>query len=149
VSVRRVYGEHFGHYYIIGGLIKVKVINGLKYSKDHEWVKVEGNRAIIGITDYAQDSLGDIVFIDLPEVGRTVRAGDAVAVVESVKAASDVYSPVSGTVIEVNTSLEASPELINQDPYENWILVLEMSDPGELGSLMDAEGYERFCEEEA
>jgi len=127
----------------------VKVINGLKYSKDHEWVKVEGNRAIIGITDYAQDSLGDIVFIDLPEVGRTVRAGDAVAVVESVKAASDVYSPVSGTVIEVNTSLEASPELINQDPYENWILVLEMSDPGELGSLMDAEGYERFCEEEA
>ncbi|MFO7154235.1 MAG: glycine cleavage system protein GcvH [Caldicoprobacter oshimai] len=127
----------------------MKVINGLKYSKDHEWVKVEGNRAIIGITDYAQDSLGDIVFIDLPEVGRTVRAGDAVAVVESVKAASDVYSPVSGTVIEVNTSLEASPELINQDPYENWILVLEMSDPGELGSLMDAEGYERFCEEEA
>lgn len=127
----------------------MKVINGLKYSKDHEWVKVEGNRAIIGITDYAQDSLGDIVFIDLPEVGRTVRAGDAVAVVESVKAASDVYSPVSGTVIKVNTSLEASPELINQDPYENWILVLEMSDPGELGSLMDAEGYERFCEEEA
>lgn len=127
----------------------MKVINGLKYSKDHEWVKVEGNRAIIGITDYAQDSLGDIVFIDLPEVGRTVRAGDAVAVVESVKAASDVYSPVSGTVIEVNTSLEASPELINQDPYKNWILVLEMSDPGELGSLMDAEGYERFCEEEA
>ena len=129
--------------------MKVKVINGLKYSKDHEWVKVEGNRAIIGITDYAQDSLGDIVFVDLPEVGRTVKAGDAVAAVESVKAASDVYSPVSGTVVEVNTSLEASPELINQDPYENWILVLEMSDPGELDSLMDAEGYERFCEEEA
>nr|WP_207754267.1 glycine cleavage system protein GcvH [Caldicoprobacter guelmensis] len=130
-------------------MIKVKVINGLKYSKDHEWVKVEGNKAIIGITDYAQDSLGDIVFIDLPEVGRNVKAGDAVAVVESVKAASDVYSPVSGIVVEVNTALEASPELINQDPYENWILVLEMSDPGELDALMDAEGYERFCEEEA
>ncbi|MBM7582905.1 glycine cleavage system H protein [Caldicoprobacter guelmensis] len=127
----------------------MKVINGLKYSKDHEWVKVEGNKAIIGITDYAQDSLGDIVFIDLPEVGRNVKAGDAVAVVESVKAASDVYSPVSGIVVEVNTALEASPELINQDPYENWILVLEMSDPGELDALMDAEGYERFCEEEA
>lgn len=129
--------------------MKVKVIDGLKYSKDHEWVKVEGNKAVIGITDYAQDSLGDIVFIDLPEVGRNVKAGDAVAVVESVKAASDVYSPISGTVVEVNTTLEASPELINQDPYENWILVLEMSDPGELDALMDAKGYERFCEEEA
>lgn len=129
--------------------MKVKVIDGLKYSKDHEWVKVEGNKAIIGITDYAQDSLGDIVFIDLPEVGRNVKAGDAVAVVESVKAASDVYSPVSGIVVEVNTALEASPELINQDPYGNWILVLEMLDPGELDALMDAEGYERFCEEEA
>jgi len=129
--------------------MKVKVIKGLKYSKEHEWVKVEGNRAIIGITDYAQDSLGDIVFVDLPEVGRDVKVGDAVAAVESVKAASDVYSPVSGTVIEVNADLEASPELINQDPYENWILVLEMSDPGELDALMDAESYERFCEEEA
>lgn len=129
--------------------MEVKVVEGLKYSREHEWVKVEGNRAIIGITDYAQDSLGDIVFIDLPEVGREIKAGDAVAAVESVKAASDVYSPVSGTVVEVNQALEASPELINQDPYENWILVLEMSDPGELDALMDAEGYERFCEEEA
>ncbi len=128
--------------------MKVKVIKGLRYSKEHEWVKVDGNRAIIGITDYAQDSLGDIVFVDLPEVGRNVQVGDAVAVVESVKAASDVYSPVSGTVVEVNTALEASPELINQDPYENWILILEMSDPGELDALMDAESYERFCEEE-
>lgn len=129
--------------------MKVKVIEGLRYSKEHEWIKVEGNRAIIGITDYAQDSLGDIVFVDLPEVGRNVQAGDAIAVVESVKAASDVYSPVSGTVVEVNTALEASPELINQDPYENWIFVVELSNTGELDALMDAEAYERFCKEEA
>lgn len=127
----------------------MKVIEGLRYSKEHEWIKVEGNRAIIGITDYAQDSLGDIVFVDLPEVGRNVQAGDAIAVVESVKAASDVYSPVSGTVVEVNTALEASPELINQDPYENWIFVVELSNTGELDALMDAEAYERFCKEEA
>ena len=102
----------------------MKVIEGLKYSKDHEWVKVDGNKAIIGITDYAQDSLGDVVFVDLPEPGEVVNAGDAAAVVESVKAAADIYSPVSGTIIEVNTELEGSPELINEDPYQNWIIVV-------------------------
>ncbi len=127
----------------------MKVIEGLKYSKDHEWVKVDGNKAIIGITDYAQDSLGDVVFVDLPEPGEVVNAGDAAAVVESVKAAADIYSPVSGTIIEVNTELEGSPELINEDPYQNWIIVVEINDASELDSLMDAEEYERFCKEEA
>jgi len=127
----------------------MKVIEGLKYSKDHEWVKVDGNKAIIGITDYAQDSLGDVVFVDLPEPGETVNAGDAAAVVESVKAAADIYSPVSGTIIEVNTELEGSPELINEDPYQNWIIVVEINDASELDFLMDAEEYERFCKEEA
>lgn len=127
----------------------MKVIEGLKYSKDHEWVKVDGNKAIIGITDYAQDSLGDVVFVDLPEPGETVNAGDAAAVAESVKAAADIYSPVSGTIIEVNTELEGSPELINEDPYQNWIIVVEINDASELDFLMDAEEYERFCKEEA
>ncbi|NLX70697.1 MAG: glycine cleavage system protein GcvH [Clostridiales bacterium] len=127
----------------------MKVIEGLKYSKDHEWVKVDGNKAIIGITDYAQDSLGDVVFVDLPEPGEVVNAGDAAAVVESVKAAADIYSPVSGTIIEVNTELEGSPELINEDPYQNWIIVVEINDASELDFLMDAEEYERFCKEEA
>ena len=127
----------------------MKVIEGLKYSKDHEWVKVDGNKAIIGITDYAQDSLGDVVFVDLPEPGEVVNAGDAAAVVEAVTDAADIYSPVSGTIIEVNTELEGSPELINEDPYQNWIIVVEINDASELDFLMDAEEYERFCKEEA
>jgi glycine cleavage system H protein len=127
----------------------MKVIEGLKYSKDHEWVKVEGDKVIIGITDYAQDSLGEIVFVDLPQVGSVVNSGDALAVVESVKAASDIYSPISGTVSEVNTSLEHSPELINEDPYGSWMIVVEMKDASELDHLMDAGEYERFCKEEA
>ncbi|MGI6189002.1 MAG: glycine cleavage system protein GcvH [Clostridiales bacterium] len=127
----------------------MKVVDGLKYSKDHEWVKVDGNKATVGITDYAQDSLGDIVFVDLPEPGSDVNAGDAPAVVESVKAASDIYSPVSGTIIEVNAELEVSPELINEDPYKNWIMVIEMKDPGELDSLMDTGEYEEYCKGEA
>ncbi|NLO82116.1 MAG: glycine cleavage system protein GcvH [Clostridiales bacterium] len=127
----------------------MKVVEGLKYTKDHEWVKVDGSKAIIGITDYAQDALGDIVFVDLPQPGSVVNAGDAPAVVESVKAASDIYSPVSGTIIEVNTELENSPELINEDPYQNWIMIVEMKDPGELDALMDAAEYEEFCKEEA
>lgn len=127
----------------------MKIIEGLKYSKDHEWVKVEGNKAFIGITDYAQDSLGDIVFVDLPEPEDVISAGDAPAVVESVKAASDIYSPVSGTIVEVNNNLLDSPELLNEDPYENWIMVVEMEDARELDSLMDSSEYQRFCEEEA
>lgn len=127
----------------------MKVLSGLKYSKDHEWVKVEGNRAYIGISDHAQHSLGSIVFVELPAVGKTLERGDILGVVESVKAASDVYSPVSGTVVEINEELADAPEKLNDEPYEAWIAVLELSDNSGIDGLMDAEAYERFCLEEA
>ena len=127
----------------------MKVIEGLKYAKGHEWVRMEGNRAYIGITDFAQDELGDIVFIELPEVGTDVEVDDILGSIESVKAASDIYAPVSGTVVEVNEELEGSPELVNEEPYESWIAVIEVNDTGELDDLMDADAYEKFCEEEA
>lgn len=120
----------------------------LKYSKDHEWVKIDGDRAYIGITDHAQKSLGDIVFVELPEVDVELDAGDQLAVVESVKAASDVYSPISGTVIEVNEELDASPELINENAYDSWIAILSIKDVSELDELMDETEYEKFCKEE-
>ncbi|HHV60615.1 MAG TPA: glycine cleavage system protein GcvH [Clostridiaceae bacterium] len=126
----------------------MKVIKNLKYSKDHEWVKVEGNKAYIGITDYAQHALGDIVFVELPETDTEISGGDAFAVVESVKAAADVYSPVSGVVLEVNEELLDAPERINEDPYESWIALIELSDPDEVEELMDAVEYEKFCSEE-
>lgn len=126
-----------------------EVKNNLKYSKEHEWVLVEGNKAKIGITDYAQHSLGDIVFVELPEVGREVTANETVGVVESVKAVSDLYIPVSGTVVEVNQQLEDSPEVINESPYEDgWICVIEMSNPSEIESLLSAEEYEAVTKEE-
>ena len=124
----------------------MKVVKGLRYSKDHEWVKVEGNTAYIGITDYAREALGDIVFVELPRPGTKFAAGDAVGAVESVKAASDVYTPVSGTVAKVNEVLTDSPEKISEDPYENWMAALEISDAGELEKLMDCSEYELFCE---
>lgn len=127
----------------------MKVIEGLKYAKGHEWVRMEGNRAYIGITDFAQDELGDIVFIELPEVGTDVEVDDILGSIESVKAASDIYAPVSGTVVEVNEELEGSPELVNEEPFESWIAVIEVNDTGELDDLMDADAYEKFCEEEA
>jgi glycine cleavage system H protein len=127
----------------------MKVIEGLKYAKGHEWVRMEGNRAYIGITDFAQDELGDIVFIELPEVGTDVEVEDILGSIESVKAASDIYAPVSGTVVEVNEELEGSPELVNEEPFESWIAVIEVNDTGELDDLMDADAYEKFCEEEA
>jgi glycine cleavage system H protein len=127
----------------------MKVIEGLKYAKGHEWVRMEGNRAYIGITDFAQDELGDIVFIELPEVGTDVEVDDILGSIESVKAASDIYAPVSGTVVEVNEELEGSPELVNEEPFESWIAVIEVNDTGELNDLMDADAYEKFCEEEA
>ena len=123
----------------------MKILDGLKYSREHEWVKIEGNRAYIGITDYAQDSLGDIVFVDLPETGTSLEAGDVLCTVESVKAASDVYSPVAGKVVEVNEALSDDPSLLNQDPYGNWIAVLEISDTNAADSLMDASDYKAFC----
>ena len=122
-----------------------KVIEGFYYSESHEFVKVEGNIAIVGITDYAQQQLGNVVYVDTPEVDDEVSQGEDFVSVESVKAASDLISPVSGTVVEVNTALEEHPELINEDAFENWIMKVEMSDAGELANLLDAKGYEAIC----
>lgn len=121
----------------------MKVPADLRYSPDHEWVRVEGNRVTIGITDYAQDALGDVVFVQLPEVGTTVSSGGTFSEVESTKSVSDVYAPVSGVVVEVNSALEAAPEQLNADPYgTGWVCVIEMTDPAELTALLDAAGYE-------
>ncbi len=125
-----------------------KVIEGLYYSESHEYVKVEGDFCYIGITDYAQNALGNVVYVDMPEEDEAITAGDEFGAVESVKAASDLYSPVSGTVVEVNNALEDSPELINEDAFENWIIKVEMSDKSELENLMDAKTYEDFCEKQ-
>ena len=122
-----------------------KVIEGLRYSESHEWVKVEGNIAVIGITDYAQHALGDLSYVDMPEVDDEVAAGEEYGAVESVKAASDLFCPVSGRVVEINEALEDAPELLNQDAFENWIIKVEMSDPSELDSLLDASAYEAEC----
>ncbi|MBP2018422.1 glycine cleavage system H protein [Symbiobacterium terraclitae] len=120
----------------------------LKYTKEHEWIRVEGNVGVVGITWFAQDQLGDVVFVELPEVGRELKQNEQFGVVESVKTVSDLYIPVSGKVVEVNTKLEGSPELINQDPYgEGWILKIEIANPAELDSLLDAAGYEAFTKE--
>ena len=118
-----------------------KVIEGLYYSESHEYVRVEGNFGFIGITDYAQNALGNVVYVDMPDVDDEVEAGEEFGAVESVKAASDLYSPVSGTVVEVNEALEDQPELINQDAFENWIIKVELSDKAELDNLMDAAAY--------
>ena len=123
-----------------------KVIEGLYYSESHEYVRVEGDYGFIGITDYAQNALGNVVYVDMPEVDDEVTAGEEFGAVESVKAASDLYSPVSGTVVEINEALEDEPELINQDAFENWIIKVELSDKSELNSLMDAQAYANFCE---
>lgn len=122
-----------------------KVIEGLYYSESHEYVKVEGEFAFVGITDYAQNALGNVVYVDMPEVDDEVEAGEEFGAVESVKAASDLISPVSGTVVEVNEALEDKPELINENAFENWIIKVELSDKTELDSLMDATAYEDFC----
>lgn len=122
-----------------------KVLEGLKYAESHEWVKVEGDIAVIGISDFAQHSMGDLSYVDMPSVGDEVAAGEEFGAVESVKAASDLISPVSGTVIEVNEALEDGPELLNEDPYANWIIKVQMSEPGEVDSLLDAAAYEKLC----
>jgi glycine cleavage system H protein len=126
-----------------------KVIEGLYYSESHEFVKVEGGFGYIGITDYAQHALGNIVYVDMPDVGDDVEVGEEFGAVESVKAASDLNSPVSGKVVAVNDALEDQPELINQDAFANWIIKVELSDKSELDQLMDAEAYDKFCIEEA
>jgi glycine cleavage system H protein len=121
----------------------------LKYSKEHEWVKVEGKRGRIGLTHHAQKALGDVVFVEVPKVGRAVKQMEAFGVVESVKAVSDVYAPVSGAVVEVNATLETTPELINKDCYgAGWIIVVEIADPKELDTLMDVKAYEAFLASE-
>lgn len=122
-----------------------KVIEGLYYSESHEFVRVEGDYGYIGISDYAQNALGNVVYVDMPEVDDDVEAGEEFGAVESVKAASDLNSPVSGKVVEVNEALEDTPELINKDAYENWIIKVELSDKSELDKLMDAKAYEEFC----
>ena len=123
-----------------------KVIEGLYYAESHEFVKVEGDFGYVGITDYAQGQLGNVVYVDMPEEGDEVTAGEDFGAVESVKAASDLISPVSGEVVEVNSALEDEPELINKDAFENWIIKVCLSDKSELDALMDAKAYEAICE---
>jgi len=121
----------------------------LKYTKDHEYVRVEGKKAYVGITFHAQDQLGDVVFVELPELDAEIKQGEVLATVESVKAVSDVYAPVSGIVVEVNDSLADSPETINNDPYgEGWICAIELSDVSELDNLMSRDDYQKLVEED-
>lgn len=121
----------------------------LKYSREHEWIKVEGKRGRIGITDHAQKALGDVVFVELPKVGRAVTQMETFGVVESVKAVSDLYAPVGGAVVEANAVLETKPELVNKDCYgEGWMIVVDIADPKELNKLMDAKTYEAFLASE-
>ena len=120
-----------------------KVIDGLFYSDSHEYVKVEGEFAYVGITDYAQEQLGNIVYVDMPSEGDEVTAGEEFGAVESVKAAGDLVSPVSGEIVEVNEALEDNSELVNQDAFANWIIKVKLSDPSELDNLMDAEAYRK------
>lgn len=124
-----------------------KVIEGLYYSESHEYVKVAGNVGYIGITDYAQHALGTIVYVDMPDVDDDVEMDEDFGAIESVKAASDLKSPVSGKVLEVNEALEDDPGLLNKDAFENWIIKVELTDTSELKDLMDAKAYEEFCEE--
>lgn len=122
-----------------------KVIEGLLYSDSHEWVKVDGNIAVIGVSDFAQAEMGDITYVDMPDVDDEVTKGEDFGALESVKASSELYSPVSGTVVEVNSALEDAPELINEDAYANWIIKVEMSDEAELEGLMDAAAYSEIA----
>lgn len=121
----------------------------LRYSRDHEWVRVEGSFVRVGITDYAQDALGDVVFVELPSTGRVVEASESFSEVESTKSVSEIYAPVAGTIAEVNSALADAPEKLNQDPYgEGWIVRIEMSDPAQLDDLMDSAGYQGLIDGE-
>ena len=122
-----------------------KILKDLKYTENHEWAKIEGKTMKVGVTDYAQHAMGDIVYVELPDKGADFKAGGDLCVVESVKGANDVYSPLSGKVTEVNSELEDSPELINSDPYGSWIAEMELSDPSEGDKLLDGEAYEKLC----
>jgi len=121
----------------------------LKYVDSHEWIRIEGDHVVIGVTDHAQEALGDVVFVELPEVGAELEAGDEAGVVESVKAASDIYAPISGEVVEVNELLEDAPETVNEHAYtDGWFFKLRVTEPAELEALMDADGYREFCDAE-
>ena len=124
-----------------------KILEGLKYSESHEWVKVEGNIAVVGVSDFAQQEMGDITYVDMPAVDDEVSPGEEFGALESVKASSDLISPVSGVVVEVNEALEDAPEKVNEDAYGSWIIKVEMSDPAELDSLLDAAGYKALIGE--
>lgn len=126
----------------------MKVVKGLNYTKDHEWIKIEGNLAVVGVADYAQHHLGDIVYVELPEVDDEIEKEEAFSAVESVKAAADIYMPVSGKVVEINEELIDDPALLNADPYENWMIKIEMTNKDELEELMTSEEYEKFLAEE-
>ena len=117
----------------------------LKYTKDHEWVRITGGEAVVGITDYAQQQLGDVVFVDLPEVGRTLSQGDVFGTIESVKAVSELFSPLSGTVVAVNTSLSGTPEVVNSDPHGTWMIKVALSNPDEAASLLTSVQYEELA----
>jgi len=120
-------------------------MSGIRFTEDHEWVRVEGDVAMVGITEYAQEQLGDIVFVELPEVGASMSQGDEAAVIESVKAASDIYAPISGEVGQVNGALDAEPAIVNQDAQgDGWLFTMSISDAGELDNLMEADAYEAF-----
>ena len=128
----------------------VQVEQGLRYSRTHEWARIEGDVATVGVTDYAQSELGDITYLELPQPGTRVKQGEPMGVIESVKAASDIYSPVSGEVIEANQGVVDAPEKVNQSPYgEAWLVKIRLSDPSEVENLMDAAAYEQFLAEEA
>ena len=126
----------------------MKTLKELFYSNDHEWVRVEGNKAYVGISDFAQHALGDIVFVELPDIDSEFTSGDVFGVVESVKAASDMNIPLSGKVLEVNEAIVDSPELVNEDSYENWMLVIEITNKEELNELMNEEQYKEYCNKE-
>lgn len=124
-----------------------KIMDDRKYADSHEWVKIDGDIATVGISDYAQHALGNIVYVDMPEVGDEVEKGEDFGAVESVKAASDLISPISGEVVEINEKLEDEPGLLNEDAFSNWIMKVRMSDPGEYDTLLDAAEYAKICEE--
>ena len=115
---------------------------GFKYTKDHEWIELNGDRGKVGITDYAQQQLGDVVYVELPEIGATLKQGQSFGTIESVKAVSELYSPVSGEVVDVNSALKDKPETVNRDPHASWMVVIKLSNPGEAGALLDATQYQ-------
>jgi glycine cleavage system H protein len=126
----------------------VKIQEGLLYSREHEWARRDGGAILVGITDFAQDHLGDIVYVEIPEIGKHVQIGDVLCVVESVKAVADIYAPVSGTVLEVNEDLDTAPERLNQDPYGNFIAKVSIEDERELSMLLSPEAYKAFCQDQ-